>query len=85
METNYSRIQESRNQHCRRRGTAAPFPNYFGEWGKRLGLFPPSVLTAEQRKVAHGATVGINAQTHKAPDGAKDIFVGWISAAPAGA
>ena len=32
---------------------------------------------AERRpKIAHGETVGINAQINKAPDGAKDISVG---------
>jgi hypothetical protein len=49
-------------------------------------LFARFVLAAEQRKIiAHGETVGISAQTNKAPDGAKEIFVGGVSAAPAGA
>jgi hypothetical protein len=48
-------------------------------------LFAQFVLAAEQRKIiAHGETVGINAQTNKASDEAKEIFAGGISAAPAG-
>ena len=36
----------------------------------------PAPAPAARQIVAHGATVGFNAQTHPAPDGAKDISAG---------
>ena len=39
-------------------------------------LGKPFEVAERRPKIAHGETVGINAQTNKAPDGAKDISVG---------
>jgi hypothetical protein len=35
-----------------------------------------SLVTEWRAKIAHGETVGINAQINKAPDGAEEIYVG---------
>jgi len=42
------------------------------------GKFPGNPFEVAERrpKIAHGETVGINAQTNKAPDGAKEISFG---------
>ena len=42
------------------------------------GNFPSNPIEVAERrpKVAHGETMGINAQTNKAPDGAKEISIG---------
>ena len=46
------------------------------------GKFPggPFEVAERRPKIAHGETVGINAQTKKAPDGAKEISVGRLTA-----
>ena len=69
--------------HSTIRNSHGTFPVFILEWtfGNNWRL----AVAERRKKVAHGETVGERTRLNQAPVGAKGIYTGWCSAAPAGA